>query len=299
MRALLLTSVELTAFSAVALIMVLTMLRPSREARRVFELTRIMWVPDRPSKKAVLHRGLTLLHMMRKRLGLRENEKLRQRLIAAGHNDPGKVDLYFGFQLLGPLAAVLIASFIRDNMITWMIGLALTTYFLPDIIVGEMIRRRREKIRLGLPDAIDLLVVCVEAGLGLDQALQRAAQELAVSHPVISEELMQINMEQRAGKARLEAWASMAERTKLDIVKSFTAMLEQTDRFGTPIVRALTTFSDGLRVKRRQRAEELAAKTSVKLVFPLVLFIFPSIFIVLLGPAIITIMRDLNGAFKH
>jgi len=298
MHVLLLTSVELTAFSAVALIMVVTMLRPSREARRVFQLSRIMWVPDRPAKRAVLHKGLSLLHVMRTRLGLRENEKLRQRLIAAGHNDPGNIDLYFGLQLLGPLAAVLVASFIRDNMVAWMIGLALGAYFLPDMVLTEMIRRRREKIRLGLPDAIDLLVVCVEAGLGLDQALQRTAQELAISHAVISEEFTQINLEQRAGKARLEAWTSMAERTKLDIVRSFTSMLEQTDRFGTPIVRALTTFSDGLRLKRRQQAEELAAKTTVKLVFPLVLFIFPSIFIVLLGPAIITIMRDLNGAFK-
>src|ERR1017187_951817 len=243
MHSLFLASVEITAFFAVALIMVLTMFRPSREAKRVFELTHAGFVPDRKLKKQALQKGLSLLHILRTQLGLRENERLRQRLIAAGRNDPGNVDLYFGIQLMGPLAAVLIGSFIRENMAMWMMGLALLAYLCPDLILGEMIRHRREKIRLGMPDAIDLLVICVEAGLGLDQALQRAGEELALSHPVIAEEFNQINLEQRAGKARLEAWASMAARTKLDIIKSFTGMLTQTDRFGTPIVRALVTFS--------------------------------------------------------
>src|SRR5262249_19552005 len=148
------------------------------------------------------------------------------------------------------------------------------------------------------PDAIDLLVICVEAGLGIDQALLRSGQELALSHPPIAEEFNQINLEQRAGKERIEAWRSMAERTKLDVIKAFSGMLAQTDRFGTPIARALITFSDSLRLRRRQQAEEMAAKTTVKLIFPLVLFIFPSIFIVLLGPAMITIVRSLDTVFK-
>ncbi len=118
------------------------------------------------------------------------------------------------------------------------------------------------------------------------------------SQPEISEEFIQINFEQRAGKPRIEAWQSMAERTEVETVKSFVHMLAQTDRFGTPLVRALRVFADGVRQKRRQQAEELAAKTTVKLIFPLVLFIFPSIFIVLLGPAVILISRNLQGIFK-
>ena len=179
-----------------------------------------------------------------------------------------------------------------------MILLPTVAYLLPDLCLTEMTRRRREAIRLGMPDAIDLMVICVEAGLGLDQALLRAGQELAISHPAVSEEFMTINIEQRAGKARLDAWGGMAERTRLDIVKGFVSMLGQTDRFGTPVAKALSVFSDSIRIKRRQQAEEMAAKTTVKLLFPLVLFIFPSIFIVLLGPAILTIGRSLNTLFK-
>jgi tight adherence protein C len=142
------------------------------------------------------------------------------------------------------------------------------------------------------------MVVCVDAGLAIDQALLRAGQELALSQHEISEEFIQINFEQRAGKPRIEAWQSMADRTKVETVKSFVQMLAQTDRFGTPLVRARRVFADGLRQKRRQQAEELGAKTTVKLIFPLVLFIFPSIFIVLLGPAIILIARNMADIFK-
>ncbi len=126
----------------------------------------------------------------------------------------------------------------------------------------------------------------------------RSGQELAKTQPEISEEFMQVNFEQRAGKPRLEAWESMAERTQVETVKSFVHMLAQSDRFGTPLVRALRVFADGVRHKRRQQAEELAAKTTVKLIFPLVLFIFPSVFIVLLGPAVILISRNMEAMFK-
>jgi tight adherence protein C len=172
------------------------------------------------------------------------------------------------------------------------------SYLAPDFWVSDLIRRRREKVRLALPDALDLMVVCVDAGLGVDQALLRTGQELRVSHPVIAEEFMQINLEQRAGKPRVDAWRDMAERTKLEVVRNFAGMLAQTDRFGTPITRALGTFADSLRKKRSQEAEEMAAKTTVKLIFPLVLFIFPSMFVVLLGPAAITIFRNLEVMAK-
>ena len=150
-------------------------------------------------------------------------------------------------------------------------------------------------MRLGLPDALDLMVVCVDAGLGLDQALLRTGQELGASHPVIAEEFLLINLEQRAGKPRINAWRDMSDRTQLETVRGFATMLAQSDRFGTPISGALSTFADDLRKKRSQQAQEMAAKTTVKLMFPLVLFIFPSMFIVLLGPAALTISRNLGA----
>jgi tight adherence protein C len=299
MHTLLQTAIVATAFFANALIIVLFMLRPSRQAKRIFDLTRDRSTFIDQPRKTSMESMLGTVRFLRTRLGFRDNEKLRERFNAAGLRTPGHADLYFGIRLLGPLAAIIGASFISsDNMGLWMAGMAVAAFLIPDFVLTEMIRHRREKIRLGMPDAIDLLVICVEAGLGLDQALLRSGQELALSHPAIAEEFTQINLEQRAGKGRIDAWRSMGERTKLDVIKAFTSMLAQTDRFGTPISRALTSFSDGMRQKRRQEAEELAAKTTVKLVFPLVLFIFPSIFIVLLGPALITIVRSLNSVFQ-
>lgn len=299
MHPLLQISIVVTAFFGNALVIILFMLRPSRQAKRVFDLTRdrITYFEDQP-KETTLQNLLGIFRFLRARLGFRDNPKLRERFVAAGLRSPGDADLYFALRLLGPLAALVGASFIPTNTTFWMIGGAGLAFLAPDLVLTEIIRLRREKIRLGMPDAIDLLVICVEAGLGLDQALLRSGQELALSHAPIAEEFTQINLEQRAGKGRIEAWRSMADRTKLDVIKAFTGMLAQTDRFGTPIAKALIIFSDGMRMKRRQQAEEMAAKTTVKLVFPLVLFIFPSIFIVLLGPAMITIMRSLNGVFK-
>jgi tight adherence protein C len=145
-----------------------------------------------------------------------------------------------------------------------------------------------------LPDALDLLVVCVEAGLGLDQAMLRVGHELVISHPEISQEFAQINLEQLAGKPRLAAWKSAAKRTDVPEFSLFVTMLTQADRFGTPIIRALSRFADEIRSKRRQRAEEMAAKTKIKILFPLVLFIFPCIFIVLLAPAFLSIIRTMK-----
>ena len=143
---------------------------------------------------------------------------------------------------------------------------------------------------------LDLLVICVEAGIGLDQALLRVSQELALAHPVLSEELRQVNFEMRVGKTRLEAMRELARRTGLDDIKALVAMLIQTERFGTSVAQSLRVHSDELRIKRRQRAEEQAAKTTVKMVPALVFFIFPALMVVILGPAIIAIMRQLMPA---
>src|SRR5439155_6686333 len=166
-------------------------------------------------------------------------------------------------------------------------------FFAPDFWLSWAINKRRERIRLSLPDGLDFLAICLEAGLGLDQGIVRLGQELRVSHPVLAEELLQINFEQRAGVPRIAAWKSFSDRVDLESVRSFVAMLIQTDRFGTPISKSLGTFSDALRTQRRQKAEEMAAKTTIKLVPPLVFFIFPSIGIVVVGPAVITVMKNL------
>ena len=145
---------------------------------------------------------------------------------------------------------------------------------------ARLAKRRQHRIRLSLPDALDLLVVSVEAGLGLDQALQRVGDELAFAHPDLSDELRLINLELRAGKARAEALHNLAERTGVDDLSSLVAMLVQTDKFGTSVAQSLRVHSETLRTKRRQRAEEAAAKTGVKMVFPLVFCIFPAIWVV-------------------
>lgn len=285
-----------TSFLAITLVILLVMFKPSRHAQRLSEVTR------NPAelihyKEPLSQKLLSLLSQLRLRVGLKENDKLKQRLIAAGLAGPSAADIYFAGRLLGLLGGILLGSLFSDNTFFWICVLAVVGFMAPDLLLTEVARRRRERIRRSMPDAIDLLVICVEAGLGLDQALLRSGQELRLSHREISQEFKQINLEQRAGKSRIEAWRGMENRTKLDQIKAFANMLSQTDRFGTPIVRALTTFSDSMRTKRRQQAEEMAAKTSVKLMFPLVLFIFPSIFIVLLGPAFISMARSFKGLF--
>jgi tight adherence protein C len=166
-------------------------------------------------------------------------------------------------------------------------------YIMPGFMLAKMAKRRQHRIRLGLPDALDLLVVSVEAGLGLDQAIQRVADELAFAHPDLAEEMKLINLELRAGKARSEALKNFGERTQVDDVVSLVTMLVQTDKFGTSVAQSLRVHSETSRTKRRQRAEEAAAKTGVKMVFPLVFCIFPAIWVVTIGPAAIKFVQVL------
>jgi tight adherence protein C len=166
-------------------------------------------------------------------------------------------------------------------------------YVLPSFILKRLIKRRQERIRLSLADALDLAVVCTEAGLGLDQAIQRVAEELRHAHPELSDEFRLINLEMRAGKPRAEALRNLATRTGVDDVRALVGVLIQTDRFGTSLAQALRVHSDAMRTERRQRAEERAAKTTIKMVPVLVIFIFPSMFIVIIGPALIQLIRNL------
>ena len=236
-----------------------------------------------------------MVHWVRARLGLTADADMPERMANAGYKGTLPADLYTAARIFCPLLALIAGSFIPYDRSFWMFALPAIAYIAPNMVLTRMVKLRREKIRKSIPDAIDLLVICVDAGLGIDQALLRVGQELGISHPQITEELLQINREQRAGKPRIQAWADMAARSELPDIDAFASMLVQTERFGTPIARALSGFADNIRLKRRQLAEEMAAKTTVKIIFPLVLFIFPSIFLVLLGPAVLIMMRGMTS----
>jgi len=300
MTYLLFISVLIMAFAGLGLLGSMLLAHSSKGVSvRLLQLAQAGATPvqPKPSSAAGLQTKIFAgVHWIRSRLGMNETANLRERFAGAGFRSSVARDTYFAARMLGPLVAILLGSFIPFSRFFWMMALGGVFYLGPDIVLSRLIKRHREKIRRSIPDAIDLLVICVDAGLGMDQAMLRVGQELGSSHPQIYEEFMQINREQRAGKLRLEAWQAMAARCKLPEIDGFVNMLMQNERFGTPIARALSSFGDTIRQKRRQRAEEMAAKTTVKIIFPLVFFIFPSLFIVLLGPAGISIARGLSGA---
>ena len=221
--------------------------------------------------------------------------KLVHRLMLAGYRKPAHADIFLGARLAIPaILGLCVALFVESGTIMFFfiaIGLG---FFLPDFWLNRAINKRREQIKLSLPDGLDFLAISLEAGLGLDQGILRLGSELRVSHPALSEELLQINFEQRAGVPRITAWKSFADRVDLESVRSFVGMLIQTERFGTSLSKSLGAFSDALRTQRRQLAEEMAAKTTVKLVLPLVFFIFPAMGIVVAGPPFIAILRHLE-----
>jgi tight adherence protein C len=267
-------------------------LLPSRSAaidRRLDELTfgRDVDVEEKPRLQSLI--GVL------KRLGEKaprspkEMGKLRLRLVQAGYRRDEALTIFFGIRIA--TALVLFALFAtsiltKPNIMLALGGLGLG-YILPGMVLARVAKRRAHRIRLSLADMLDLLVVSVEAGLGLDQALQRVGAELQFAYPELSDELRLINLELRAGKPRSEALRNLADRTGVDDLSALVTMLVQTDKFGTSVAQSLRVYSETLRTKRRQRAEEAAAKTGVKMVFPLVLCIFPSIWVVTIGPAAI------------
>jgi tight adherence protein C len=200
---------------------------------------------------------------------------------------------FLAAQVVLPVALGLIALAIFGLTSGWFYALAAAVvgYVAPGFYVERQTTLRKKRITNGLADALDLLVVCVEAGSGLDQAIVKAAEELQIVHPDIAYELRLVTTETRAGKPRLEAFKNFAGRTGVEDVRSLVAMLIQTDRFGTSIGQALRTHADTIRTKRRQRAEERAAKVSVKLVFPLALCLFPALYVVCFGPVVVRVWR--------
>ena len=226
------------------------------------------------------------------------DEDLAYKLTLAGFRKPEHVEIFTAIKLLLPVIGVLVGTFFSSNLIIAVAIGGLGGFFLPDMVLSYLMSRRQTRIRVALPDALDLLVICMEAGLGIDQALVRVGDEMAASAPDLAEEFQIITREQRAGKPRLDAWRSLANRLDIEFIRQFVTMLIQTERFGTPIAHALGIFADTLRSRRMQQAEENAAKTGVKLLFPLILFIFPSIFVVSLGPAILNLQKTFQEMAK-
>jgi tight adherence protein C len=230
----------------------------------------------------------------------REVSIVQKRLMLAGFRKDRHVEIFYAAKVMTPAALFLLATVTGAYSYGpfFVYSLALAFGFLgPDFWVGYRIRKRQLAIRLGLPEALDLLTICVEAGLGLDQAILRVAEEQRLGQPILAEELNLVNLEQRAGKPRTEALHNLAERTDVDSIRALTAMLIQTDHFGTSVADSLRVHADGLRTQRRQEIEEQAAKTTIKLIFPLIFLIFPSLFVVTLGPAVIKIMESFERYF--
>jgi tight adherence protein C len=287
----------LIIFGVVALLLTPNLFRPSPEAQRILDVVQSERIDQRTigNKEQFQNRVLGMATELRVRLGLAENPALKARLAMAGIRGTASTDIFFASQFLIPAAGAVAGSLIGTNTISYVLGFGALGYMAPNMWLNWKTKGRRKRIRRSIPDALDLMVICVDAGLGLDQALLRVGDELGVSYPDIQEEFLQVNREQRAGRPRLEAWQNLADRTEIEEFAAFVNMLAQTDRFGTPIIRALSRLSEDIRTKRRQHAEEAAAKTKIKIIFPLVLCIFPCIFIVLLAPAVLSIMAGMQG----
>ena len=229
--------------------------------------------------------------------------KLKQRLTHAGFRGEGAVTSFLGMKFIalvfgffaGGGGAYWAKGFTQEAMIIT-IATSGVMFFLPDVVVWFMKKGRQDQIFYGLPDALDLMVVCVEAGLGLDQAMRKVSDEMGKSYRVLAEEFALCNLQLQMGSARNTVLHELGQRTGVDDVKALSAILIQADKFGSSVAQALRVQSDSMRTRRSQLAEEKAAKTAVKLIFPLVIFIFPAIFVVLVGPAAITMINEMFPA---
>ncbi len=274
-------------------------------ARPKAAIDRITGVDEEDGPISVQHPSL-VFHDLVKKLGMmlpaspKDTTVMQHRLYRAGFRKPGAVKMLYGMKvLLGALlpmaAAGVIAGTETDaaNKIVALLAAAAVGFFAPNEYVRMSAARRQKGIKRGLPNALDLLVVCVESGLGLDQAVIQVAKELQHAHREISEEFSLMNLELKAGKRRAEALRNLAERAGVDELKKLVAVLIQADRFGTSVAQSLRGHSDYMRVQRRQEAEEKAAKLGVKLVFPIFFCILPSLFVVTVGPMAVRIVREL------
>ena len=226
--------------------------------------------------------------------------KLKNTLSSAGFRMEGLVPVFYGLKfamlMLGFFCGggtVLWVKGFNQNACIWAAGITAVCFWLPDIVLGYLARKRQQAVFLALPDVLDMMVVCVEAGLGLDQAMRKVSEEMKKAYPILSAEFSLTNFHLQMGKSRGDALHDLGVRTGVSDLRSLAAVLIQADRFGSSIAQALRVQSESMRTRRQQMAEEKAAKTAVKLLFPLVLFIFPGIFVVLVGPAAITMVRQM------
>lgn len=236
---------------------------------------------------------------------VQEVSRLRDRLNHAGFRSEAAPTAFLGLKAFGLIAGLLVGGGftlfsygMTQYSIMTMVATAGISFYLPTMVVWVCKRSRQNAIFFGLPDTLDLMVVCVEAGLGLDQAMRKVVEEMKNSYAVIAEEFTLCNLQLQMGRARNEVLHELGTRTGVDDLKALAAILIQADKFGSSIAQALRVQSDSMRTRRRQMAEEKAAKTAVKLIFPLVIFIFPAIFVVLVGPAAITMVNEMFPAMS-
>ncbi|RIK78186.1 MAG: secretion protein [Planctomycetota bacterium] len=229
-----------------------------------------------------------------------ELNKTREKLNMAGFRGENAPQMYWSLKVICMTAGFFLGggvlAFSRGfdiDTLTYTGILAGVCFYLPEVVLWAIKRSRQDNIFYGLPDALDLMVVCVEAGLGLDQAMRKVTEEMKKTYHVIAEEFALSNLQLQMGRARTEVLHDLGSRTGVDDLKALAAILIQADKFGSSVAQALRVQSDSMRTRRRQMAEEKAAKTAVKLIFPLVIFIFPAIFVVLVGPAAITMINEL------
>jgi tight adherence protein C len=225
-----------------------------------------------------------------------------QRLTRAGYRNESAVKVFYGCKVLVPLGlcAIALVTDLASLSPFFVYASCLGLGFLaPDFWLGKMISGRQKKLERGLPDVLDLLVICIEAGLSLDQATARTAEELKTAQPELCDEFGVLVLEQRAGRARSDAWKHLAERTAVESLRNLVSVLVQSEQFGTSVAKTLRQHADTLRAQRIQHVEEMAAKTTVKLVFPLVFFIFPALFLVVLGPAVLMMMDSFKTFLDH
>jgi tight adherence protein C len=222
--------------------------------------------------------------------------RIERRLASAGYTRPSITVAFAAAEILLPLlaAGAMLAWFGTADRKAWVFAALAGAfgYLLPGLYLDYLLSVRRKEIRNGLPDLLDLLIVCLEAGSSLDQAVVKASDELAIAYPALARELKILTTETRAGKPRLEAFRNLAQRTRVEDLRSLVSMLTQTDRYGTSVAQTLRTMAEEMRTKRRQAAEEMAAKVGVKLVFPLVFCLFPALYVVMLGPAVVQFARN-------
>src|ERR671911_535339 len=299
--------VILTALTVALFALTLVQLRPNRSGvtARLDEMhpDATTEIEARRRRQAKSERLMGVLSALGQQVGSgrKDATAVRLFLVQAGYSDPNAVPVYWatrvslalGLATLGILGLPVLGA-ASGQMLMGVAYLGVMGWIGPAFYVRRRLKARQKEVQLALADMLDMLVVCVEAGLGLNQALVRVADEIEHVSPVMSEQLALVNLEMRAGTPREEALKNLAERTGLADIRSLVSMMVQTDRFGTSVADALRVHSETMRTKRRQRAEEAAAKTTIKLVFPLVLFVFPAMFVVVIGPSALAIFRTFS-----